>query len=121
MQHSNTFTKTSATLLFTDSGGQKAEPDFRWGTPLKSQPRAADDPVETARRRAESEIGPGTKTTADAGQHDNAYIRIVIAGAHVFADLGHGAVFLGGVDHCVHPLRPVEFDPKNPVVLGLLE
>jgi hypothetical protein len=50
---------------------------------------------ETARGRAGSEIGPGTKNTADAGQHENAYIRIVIGGAHVLVDLGRDAVFLG--------------------------
>src|ERR1700730_2905986 len=74
----------------------RCEPDFRWG--ITRNPTTAPPMIlfETARRRAGSEIGPGTKTTADAGQHDNAYIRIVIAGAHVFADLGNGVVFLGG-------------------------
>src|SRR6202521_583783 len=55
----------------------------------------------------------GTKSPADAGQHDHPDVGIVIAGAHVFANLRHRAVFLGGADQGVHPLRAIEFDPKD--------
>ena len=67
------------------------------------------------------EIGAGTESPPDAGEHDHADIGIVIAGPHVFADLGDGAVFLRGSDERVHPLRAIELDPEDAAVLRLIE
>ena len=86
------------------------------GAPVAGKVLAGD-----VRRGPRPEIGAGTKPPADAGQHDHPDVRVVVAGAHVFADLGHRAVLLGGANQRVHPLRPVEFDPQDAVVLGFIQ
>src|SRR6185437_3722274 len=68
-----------------------------------------------------SEIGAGTESPPHAGEHDDADVGIVVARAHVLADLGHGAAFLGGSHERVHPFRAVELDPEDAALLRLIE
>src|SRR6266850_408519 len=63
----------------------------------------------------------GPLTIAIAGQHDHADVGVVVTGAHVLANLCHRAILLGGANQCVHPLRPIEFDPEDAVVLGFVQ
>ena len=68
-----------------------------------------------------AEVGAGAEGSADASQDDDADVGVVVVGPHVFADLGDGAVFLGGADQGVEAFGAVEFDQQDAVVLGFVE
>ena len=72
------------------------------------------------RRRRALEVRPRAEPAPNAGQHNRAYIRVIVARTHIFADLGHGTVFLRIANQRIHQFRPIEPDPQNSVILWLV-
>jgi hypothetical protein len=66
-------------------------------------------------------VGPRAKSSVDAGEDDDTHLWIIISRPHVFAHLGHRAVFLCRPDKGVHAFGSIEFDPQNTVILRLVQ
>ena len=69
--------------------------------------------VVGARRRRARHVDTGAEGAADAGDDDDAHVRVVVGDAHVLEHLEDGAVGTADAVEGVHPVRTVELDPGD--------
>src|SRR5262249_53795816 len=72
------------------------------------------------RRSPGPKVGTGAEDASHARQDNDANVRIVIARAHVFADLADGSVFFRRANKRVQTVGTVEPDPEDSVLLRLI-